>query len=262
MPPDVDQRHRHQRDQRGEDHEELEHLVVDRRGQPAERDVDEHDAGGDHDRGVDRPAQHQRQHQAEREQVDAADQHGRDGEGAGVEEVGGPVVAPPQPLGHRAHLRPVVEGHHHQAEEDHGRDRADPVEVHGRHAVLGAVGRHPEDLERAEVGRHEGQPGDPRGQRAAREEEVEVRLHQAARGEADAHDGDEVDRDDRVVQRRRVDPEHGAHSVPAVPLAVNESDTTAPVDRRLAYKNVRTGLIAGAIALIVFALAWVVGFIY
>jgi hypothetical protein len=34
------------------------------------------------------------------------------------------------------------------------------------------------------------------------------------------------------------------------------------VDRRLAYKNVRTGLIAGAIALIVFALAWVVGFIY
>jgi hypothetical protein len=34
------------------------------------------------------------------------------------------------------------------------------------------------------------------------------------------------------------------------------------VDRRLAYKNVRTGLIAGAIALIVFALSWGVGFIY
>jgi hypothetical protein len=34
------------------------------------------------------------------------------------------------------------------------------------------------------------------------------------------------------------------------------------VDRRLAYKNVRTGLIAGALALIVFALAWVVGFVY
>jgi hypothetical protein len=34
------------------------------------------------------------------------------------------------------------------------------------------------------------------------------------------------------------------------------------VDRRLAYKNIRTGLIAGALALIVFALAWVVGFIY
>jgi hypothetical protein len=34
------------------------------------------------------------------------------------------------------------------------------------------------------------------------------------------------------------------------------------VDRRLAYKNIRTGLIAGALALIVFALAWVVGLIY
>jgi hypothetical protein len=34
------------------------------------------------------------------------------------------------------------------------------------------------------------------------------------------------------------------------------------VDRRLALKNVRTGLIAGAIALIVFAVAWVVGLVY
>jgi hypothetical protein len=34
------------------------------------------------------------------------------------------------------------------------------------------------------------------------------------------------------------------------------------VDRRLAYKNLRTGLIAGAVAVIVFALAWVVGLIY
>jgi hypothetical protein len=34
------------------------------------------------------------------------------------------------------------------------------------------------------------------------------------------------------------------------------------VDRRLAYKNIRTGLIAGAIAIVIFALAWVVGFVY
>ena len=41
-----------------------------------------------------------------------------------------------------------------------------------------------------------------------------------------------------------------------------QSDRTASVDRRLAYKNVRTGLIAGAIAIVVFALAWVVGLVY
>jgi hypothetical protein len=40
------------------------------------------------------------------------------------------------------------------------------------------------------------------------------------------------------------------------------SDTTTLVDRRLAYKNLRTGLIAGAIAIIVFALSWVVGLVY
>jgi hypothetical protein len=34
------------------------------------------------------------------------------------------------------------------------------------------------------------------------------------------------------------------------------------VDRRLAYKNLRTGLIAGAISIIIFALAWVVGLLY
>jgi hypothetical protein len=37
---------------------------------------------------------------------------------------------------------------------------------------------------------------------------------------------------------------------------------TGTVDRRLAVKNIRTGLIAGAIALTVFALSWVVGLVY
>ena len=34
------------------------------------------------------------------------------------------------------------------------------------------------------------------------------------------------------------------------------------MDRRLALKNIRTGLIAGAIALAVFALSWVVALVY
>jgi hypothetical protein len=34
------------------------------------------------------------------------------------------------------------------------------------------------------------------------------------------------------------------------------------VDRRLAIKNLRTALIAGAVSLVVFALAWVVGLVY
>jgi hypothetical protein len=34
------------------------------------------------------------------------------------------------------------------------------------------------------------------------------------------------------------------------------------VDRQLAYKNIRTGLLAGAIVIIVFALSWVTGLVY
>jgi hypothetical protein len=34
------------------------------------------------------------------------------------------------------------------------------------------------------------------------------------------------------------------------------------VDRRLAYKNLRTGLIGGAIAIIVFALSFFSGYVY
>jgi hypothetical protein len=34
------------------------------------------------------------------------------------------------------------------------------------------------------------------------------------------------------------------------------------VDRRLAQKNLRTALIAGAICLLVFAAAWVAAFVY
>jgi uncharacterized membrane protein required for colicin V production len=34
------------------------------------------------------------------------------------------------------------------------------------------------------------------------------------------------------------------------------------VDRRLAYKNLRTGLIAGAISLITFGLAFFAGYVY
>jgi hypothetical protein len=34
------------------------------------------------------------------------------------------------------------------------------------------------------------------------------------------------------------------------------------MDRRLAYKNIRTGLIAGAVSLIVFGAAFVAGYLY
>ena len=55
---------------------------------------------------------------------------------------------------------------------------------------------------------------------------------------------------------------HAASSNDGGPLREMSLIEPAFVDRRLAYKNLRTGLIAGAIALVVFGLAWVVGLVY
>lgn len=49
---------------------------------------------------------------------------------------------------------------------------------------------------------------------------------------------------------------HAEHGHTAILVQV------ATVDRRLAQKNIRTALIAGAISLIIFALAFFSGFIY
>jgi hypothetical protein len=80
--------------------------------------------------------------------------------------------------------------------------------VDGRHAVLRAVGGHAEDLERAEVGGDEGQPRDPCRQRAAGEKEVEVGLDREPGYRPDPENDEEIDREDRVIQRARVEPEH------------------------------------------------------
>ena len=218
---DVVQPDQREREQRGEDDEELQHLVVDRRGEAAERDVGEHDRGGDDDPEQDRPAQQQLEHERQRVQVHARDQHGGERERQRVEQVRRAVEAQAQVLRHAAHLRAVVERHHHDPEEDHRRDRADPVVVHGRVAELRAVGGHAEDLERAEVGRDEREAGDPGGQRAAREEVVEARLDVALGREADAEHGDEVEEQDQVVRDVGVQPQifHRSSPLVGLPLA-------------------------------------------
>ena len=49
---------------------------------------------------------------------------------------------------------------------------------------------------------------------------------------------------------------------PRAPPGPAASGRNGPVDRRLANRNLRTGFIAGALALIVFAASFAVGFVY
>jgi hypothetical protein len=129
----------------------------------------------------------------------AGAEDGHHGEGAGVERAGLLVEAHAQKLGHAASLGAVVEGHHEDADKDHGGDGADAVEVGGLKAVLRAGRAHADDFLRAEVGGDKGETADPCGQGAAGLEEVFARLHVALEGKADAQHKDEVQQHDQPV---------------------------------------------------------------
>ena len=136
---------------------------------------------------------------AHRVHRDARREDGHHGERNRVQGAGLLVEPQLQVFGDRARAGAVVERHHEQPDEDHGRDRANPVEVRRRDAVFGPAGAHADDFLRAEVRRDERQAGDPGGNRAARQEEVRARLRIALEHHADAQHEREIDQDDRVV---------------------------------------------------------------
>ena len=73
-------------------------------------------------------------------------------------------------------------------DEDHRRDRAHPVEVGGHDAVFGAVAGHADQFLGAEIGRQEGEAGDPDGDRVAGGEEVAAGGDLLAKPPADTED--------------------------------------------------------------------------
>jgi len=204
-----------ERSEAGDDEEELEDFVVDGAGEAAEKDVAEDDDGREEDGDVEDPGVgddaveepeglDQKRH---RVHGDAGAEHGHHGEGEGVDGAGLLVEAEAEVFGDGAGLGAVVEGHHEDADEDHGGDGADPVEVAGDDAVLRAGGSHADDFLGAEVGGDEGQAADPGWDGAAGEEEVVAGAHVALEGEADAQHKDKVDQHDEPVDDGKI---HGS----------------------------------------------------
>jgi len=73
-------------------------------------------------------------------------------------------------------------------------------------AVLGPVRALAEQLGGAEVGRHEGDAGDPGGEAAPGEQEVDAGGHAAPRDQPYPQDEGEVEADQDVVDEVRIDP--------------------------------------------------------
>src|SRR5437762_8969804 len=88
--------------------------------------------------------------------------------------------------------RAIIERHHKDAHEHHGRDGADPVKMTREDAVLCAGCAHADDFLRAQVIGDKRQAADPRGNRAAGEEKIRAGLHVALEGCTDAKDEREV----------------------------------------------------------------------
>ena len=191
-------------DHRGEtenDHEELKHLRVDRGSKPALEHIKQHDEGANPERDVVFPTEKIMQ---ELRQCVQGDTRGKDRhhcKGDRIEGTGSFVEAKLQVLGDGTGLRAVVKGHHEDGQEDHRRNRPDPVEVAGCNAVLGTTGRHPDQFKRTEIGRKKGKSRHPGRYIAAGEKEVGRGLHLPLQGEADTDNKDDVEGEDRIIYR-------------------------------------------------------------
>ena len=154
------------------DEEELEDFVEDRGTQAAEGDVEGDGDRRNPDAEVEVPAEDDLHDDGHRIHIDAAHEDGHEGEADGGKRAGSVAVAEMQVAGDGVRLRDVVEGHHDDAEEEHGGDGADPVPVGGEDAVLVGGAGPAHELERAEVGGDEAEAGDPCGHFAAGHEEL------------------------------------------------------------------------------------------
>ena len=87
----------------------------------------------------------------------------------------------------------VVERHHVDAEEEHRRNGADPVEVGDVHPVLERIPGHPQQFEGTEVRREKREPGDPGAVLPARQKEIVLVRGETLEVVPDPEDEDEVE---------------------------------------------------------------------
>ena len=182
--------HHHEDRQRREaqhDQEELQHFVVNRAGQSAEKGVNQNDGRRkQHGRG-EAPVQHQFETDSPSAYIEMPDENTVIT--ANVTRVQSPrllVESQLQIFRHAARAASIIERHHEDADEQHGRHRADPIKMRGHDAVLRAGSAHADHFLRAKIRGDERQAGDPDRDRASGGEEIgagcDLAFHDPADG--------------------------------------------------------------------------------
>ena len=151
------------------DHEELQHLGVNGRGQAAFQNINQHDAGADRTGRSDNssPASWLSSLASAFMEMPEANTV-MTAKAMAFKPMHRFVKPHLQIFRHRARLGAVIKRHHEHGEKDHRRNGADPVKVRGGDAVFGAAGGHADQFQRAEIGGDERQAGHPRRNRARR----------------------------------------------------------------------------------------------
>src|SRR5208282_3587810 len=111
------------------DHEELQHLRVNGRGQAAFQNVNQHDAGADKQGNVIIPTQQLIKQFGQRVHRNAGGEHRHDGKTNGVQSHHRFVKPHLQIFRHGPSLGAVVKRHHKHGEKDHRGNGANPVKV-------------------------------------------------------------------------------------------------------------------------------------
>ena len=123
-------------------HEELEHLRVDGRSQSAFEHIYQHNSRTNPESGMIIPTEQLVEQLGQSVHGNTGSEHRHHGEGDRVERADAFVKAHLQVFRDGAGFGSVVEWHHENSQKDHRWNRADPIEVAGRDAVLGAAGSH------------------------------------------------------------------------------------------------------------------------
>ena len=191
-------------------HEELQNFRVNRRGESAFQNIEQHDAGTDEQRDIVIPTEQRVEQFRQRVHGNAGSENRHHGECDGVKRADAFVKTHFQIFRNGTRLGAVIKWHHEHREKDHRRNCANPIKVRGADAVFCAARRHADEFERAEVCRYKRESRDPRWNRAGGRQKVRRRFHVARELPADADDKGNVGDQNEIVYLGEMD---GLHRV-------------------------------------------------
>lgn len=169
---EIVQDEEYERRQAENDKCKLDHFVVHRGGEAAQRDVEE-DYGGCGQRGLcEAPTEKGAQYLRERVEANARNENHHDAATDNIQGSSSFVEPQFKEFRYGQCTAPHVDRHHAEGEEEHGGYSADPIKMQGFSTILRTGGDDSDNLERSTVGSEKSDCGHHGGQRASRMEEL------------------------------------------------------------------------------------------